>query len=287
MQLRTAIACASGGFKGVFVHGVLTAFEGSGLHADAYGASSASVASAGFAVVGRASEVRVEYWVRARQVLDRPGHGMSQVVLECIQNYAPLVRPDAFAPERPRLVIPASEVVTEEAAALTQGQGAPGLGRRLLVAAARGDSSWANEHLRRRLFDSHAENGGFQLTEGNFDEVAYASTRMLHAWDIPATVQGKPFVDASYTCLCPALELAELGYTEVMAVGTEPGPFRRDLFRHEPTPSRWGSSSITFIRPEKDPSEFGVDFATASNAGLRAVYRHGEEQGRAFLEARR
>ena len=30
----TAIACASGGFRGAFVHGVLTAFEEQGFRAD-------------------------------------------------------------------------------------------------------------------------------------------------------------------------------------------------------------------------------------------------------------
>jgi len=283
--MTVAVACASGGFKGVFVHGVLSAFESAGLHVDAYAASSASVASTGFAVVGRASEVGVEYWVRARQVLDRPGQGMSQVLMQCIESYAPVVRPAAFEPGRPRLLIVASEVVTQEAAELTQGGGARGLGRRLLVAAARGDRSWAGKHLERRIFDSQARVGEFQLNADNFDEVAYASTRMLHACDIPAWVEGKPFVDASYTCLCPAIELAELGYSEVVAVAAETGPLWRDLLGREPMPQHWGATPIDVIRPEQDPREFGVDFATASDEGLLAAYRQGEEQGRAFLAA--
>lgn len=283
--MPVAVACASGGFKGVFVHGVLSAFERAGLHVDAYAASSASVASTGFAVVGRASQVGVEYWVRARQVLDRPGQGMSQVLIQCIESYAPVVRPAAFEPGRPRLLIAASEVVTREAAALTQGDGSRGLGRRLLVAAARGDRSWAGKHLKRRIFDSQARVGEFQLNADNFDQVAYASTRMLHACDIPAWVERKPFVDASYTCLCPAIELAELGY-KVVAVAAETGPLWRDLFGREPMPHHWGATSIDVIRPEQDPREFGVDFASASDEGLLDVYRQGEEQGRAFLTAR-
>jgi hypothetical protein len=281
-----AVACASGGFKGVFVHGVLSAFEEAGLPVDAYAASSASVASTAFAVVGRASEIGVEYWVRARQVLDRPGQGMSQVVMQCIDSYAPVVRLAAFEPGRPRLLIAASEVVTQEAAALTQGGDARGLGRRLLVAAARGDHSWVDEHLARRMFDSHAPVGVLQLNSRNFEQVAYASTRMLHAWDIPAWIDGRPFVDASYTCLCPALELAELGYGEVAAVAAETGPLRPDLFGREPIPQHWGTTPIHVIRPLQDPREFGVDFATASDEGLIATYRQGEEQGRAFLAAR-
>ena len=58
--MTLAVACASGGFKGVFVHGVLSAFERAGFHVDGYAASSASVASASFAVVGRAREIGVE-----------------------------------------------------------------------------------------------------------------------------------------------------------------------------------------------------------------------------------
>jgi hypothetical protein len=285
--MTLAVACASGGFKGVFVHGVLSALEMAGLGVDAYAASSASVASASFAVVGRASEIGVEYWLRARQVLDEPGQGMSQVVLRCIENYAPVVRPAAFEPGRPRLLIAASEVVTQEAAALTQGEGARGLGRRLLVAAARGDRSWAGQHLLRRIFDSQVRVGEFQLNAGNFDQVAYASTRMLHAWDVPAWIGRKPFVDASYTCLCPAVELAELGYSEVVAVAAATGPLWRDLFGRESMPHDWGAAAIDVIRPEQDPHEFGVDFAAASDEGLLAAYRHGEKQGNTFLAARR
>jgi predicted acylesterase/phospholipase RssA len=41
--VRFAIACASGGFKAIFVHGVLSAFEEANFLPDAYGAASASV----------------------------------------------------------------------------------------------------------------------------------------------------------------------------------------------------------------------------------------------------
>ena len=70
-----AVACASGGFKGVFVHGVLSALEDAGLRAAAYAGSSASAASTAFAAVGLANKIGVEYWVRARRVLDRPDAG--------------------------------------------------------------------------------------------------------------------------------------------------------------------------------------------------------------------
>jgi hypothetical protein len=211
---------------------------------------------------------------------------MSQVVLECIRRYAPLVRDSLFSPVAPRLIIAASEVVTPEAAVLTQGDGARGLGRRLLVAAARADRSWAEQNLRLRLFDRYTPRSGCRLHEGNFDEVAYASARMLHGWDVPAWVEGRPFIDASYTCLCPAGELAEMGYREVFAVATEPAPLWRDLFTREPVPSQQGPTPIRLIEPAFEPRELGVDFASASEEGLLAVYEHGRVQGRAFLSTR-
>jgi hypothetical protein len=53
---------------------------------------------------------------------------------------------------------------------------------------------------------------------------------MLHAWTIPAGVDGAPYVDASYTCACPALELAALGHAQVIAVSVDPSPLSHDLF---------------------------------------------------------
>jgi hypothetical protein len=48
-------------------------------------------------------------------------------------------------------------------------------------------------------------------------------------------------------------------------------------------PQHCGATPIKVIRPEQDPREFGVDFAAASDDGLLAAYRQGEERGRAFL----
>jgi hypothetical protein len=59
---QVAIACGSGGFKCVFIHGVLSAFEAAGVRGSAYAAASASVAPAGFAAVGEARDIGVEYY---------------------------------------------------------------------------------------------------------------------------------------------------------------------------------------------------------------------------------
>jgi hypothetical protein len=109
---------------------------------------------------------------------------------------------------------------------------------------------------------------------------------MLHGWELPAWIAGRPYVDASYTCLCPAVELAERGYREVIAIATEPPPLRRDLFTRAPVPDRLGATPIWLIAPTRNPQELGVDFASAEADGLREIYAHGEAQGRAFLATR-
>jgi hypothetical protein len=281
-----AVACASGGFKGVFVHGVLSALEDAGLRAAAYAGSSASVASTAFATVGLANKVGVDYWVRALRVLDRPDAGMSDVVLQCIADYAPMIHQRLFEPDTPRLLIPVSAVVTAEAAAETQTERARALGRRLLVAAARGDHSWADIHLTPHLFDSAGGEGPYRLDSGNFDAVAYASARMLHAWAIPAWVNGKPYLDASYTCSCPAEEMAEAGYRTVIAVATEPGPVYRDVFRtRQVSSSGHVGARIHIVRPPTDPKALGVDYADATEDGLVAAYESGQAEGNRFLES--
>jgi hypothetical protein len=50
------------------------------------------------------------------------------------------------------------------------------------------------------------------------------------------SVSGAPFVDASYTCFCPAVELAELGCREVIAISPEAGVLYRDFFHSRSCP---------------------------------------------------
>lgn len=85
------------------------------------------------------------------------------------------------------------------------------------------------------------------------DEVIYASTRMLHAWNIPAWVADRPYIDGYYTCACPAIE--------------------------------WQGVPIHIIRPEIDPATTGADFTDVTGAGLVAGYQHGLEIGRKFVES--
>ncbi|MGL5834579.1 MAG: hypothetical protein ACRC1Z_15290, partial [Waterburya sp.] len=63
-----AIACASGGFKAIFVHGVLSAFEEANLKANAYAAASGSVISSAWAAIGKARESGMNYWLEGLKV---------------------------------------------------------------------------------------------------------------------------------------------------------------------------------------------------------------------------
>lgn len=279
--MKRAIVCASGGYRVSFVQGVLRAFEAAGLRADAYAGTSASVLPAAFAAVG--DTAAGDFGVSLRLKETSP-NGMSGVMLGMIALWSETLHARLFEPHAPRFCIPACAVVTPDAAAQTQGDGARRLGRRLLLAAANRDSTWAREHLRLDVFDTHGEpHGGTRLTPGNFDEVAYASTRMMHAWDIPATIGGAPYVDASYLCQCPALELAEKGYDEVIAIATTPGDLYRDLFGTQVVPGTWAGARIQVIAPDVDPKTLGADFTDATHEGMHAVFEHGMAKGRAFL----
>ncbi|KAB8331016.1 hypothetical protein SD80_025970 [Scytonema tolypothrichoides VB-61278] len=280
-----AIACASGSFKGAFAHGVLSALEATGIRADAYAAASSSVLPTAWAALGKATELGVNYWLAALPLLNQPNVGMSQVVLGGITHFSPnKLNPNKqlFEPETPEYCVATSAVITPEAKRETQGEKARRLGRRLLVAAGKKDRSWVDEHLQLTVFSTKLA-GELCLDASNFDEVAYASSRMLHGWDIPAWIGGKPYIDASYTCLCPAMEMVEAGYTQVIAIANEPGTLYQDMFHLEAIPESYKGISIHIIQPDVDPTEFGVNFTDATEEGLFALYRHGEEKGREFI----
>lgn len=280
-----AIASSAGGFKGVFVHGVLSALEAAGIRADAYAAASASVFPSLSAAIGQANEIGLKYWRVALHTLEQAGSGMSEAVLQSIAASAHLLRNHPFQPGMPRCFIATSAVITPEGAELIQGDGARRLGRRLLLQAARGDHSWADQHLQAYLFDTAAPDEEHRLTIDNIEAAIYASTRMLHAWTIPAWVADRPFIDGCYTCACPALEMARHGYHEVIAIATEPGELYSDIFQSEPIPSTWNGIPIHIIRPSIDPAKFGADFTDVTGEGLIAGYQHGIEIGNAFIES--
>jgi len=278
-----AIASSAGGFKGVFVHGVLSALEAAGIRAGAYAAASSSVFPSISAAIGRANEIGLKYWRVALRTLKQPGNGMSEAVLQSIAESGHILRNDTFQSGMSRCFISTNTVITTEGSELTQVDGARRLGRRLLLQAARADCSWVDQHLRAYLFDTAATDEEHLLTTENIDEVIYASTRMLHAWTIPASVDGRPFIDGSYTCACPAIEMAQQGYREVIAIATEPGVLYRNIFQREPVPTVRNGVPIHIIRPDKDPATMGADYTDVTDEGLVAGYEHGMQKGREFL----
>ena len=281
-KMKLAIASASGSFKGAFTHGVLTALESAGIRADAYAASSSSVMPTAWAAIGKTAELGVNYWLKGMEELQKPEMGMSQVTMGGIKFFNPPLD-KLLAAETPEYFIATSAVITSEAASQTQGEKARRLGRKLLVSAAKKDRSWVNENLQTVLFSTRRNGIYSKIDENNFDDIAYATSRMLHAWDIPAWINEKPYIDASYTCLCPAIEMIDAGYKQVIAINNEPGIFYRDMFGLEIIPESDRGVDIHIIKPDTDPKEMGVDFTNATPEGLLAVYQHGEEKGRGFL----
>jgi hypothetical protein len=280
MQDRIAIALSSGALKGVFAQGVLTALEGR-ITADAFGCASSSVISGSLAAIGRSRSHGLDYWQKAAAKSE--AMGMSDVVLTSIAEYGPEIRVGAFRPGSPRLLIAVSRVTTPEAAAQTQSDGAKRLGKKLLIQAARGDTSWVDANLAKEIFDS-AATGSKKLDAGNSDQVSYASTRMLHEWDIPAEIDGEPYVDASYTCSCPVFDLIERGYRNIIAIDSSPGDSYDSIFRQRLVrDGEQDGSRINLIKPAIDIKDIGVDYTNASQQGIKDAYALGIKAGNAFL----
>jgi hypothetical protein len=292
--MKLAIACGSGGYRTVFIHGVLSAFEAGGLRAETYAGTSASVLAVASAAIGESQSVGVEYWQHGLALKAVVQNGMSDISLTTIAEKSPHLVSKLFAPDAARFFIPASAVQTADGAEQTQHPSARKLGRQLLLSAARRQPhEWVAANLHLHLFDSHASNASPQesydlrpLTPANFAEVAYASSRMMHAWDIPATIEGQPYVDASYLCSIPAVEVAEQGYEAVIAISADPpGPLYRDIFGGRSVPAQHHGIPIHRIVPQIDPADLGADFTDATPDGLQAAYEQGQQQGRDFLAA--
>lgn len=275
---QIAIACSSGGFKAIFVHGVLSAFEEAGIKADAYGAASASVLATGWAIIDRAREAGIDYWLEGLKIYDRT-KSMSQVSLAGIDYFNTHAGDELFKSRKSQLYVATSAVTNDEAAEQTQGKPARRLGKKLLIAAAKGDCSWVERNLRLDIFGDD----NLVLDRDNFAQVAYASTRMLHSYDLPAWINNKPYIDASYTCICPAIEMVERGYQTIIAIATEPGNLYRDLFQLEVIPSQYQQVPIHSIQPDMNLKKLGVDVFQATPEGIAAVYQHGFDKGREFL----
>ena len=279
--MKVGIAIASGTLKGVFGHGVLSALETHGIKAEAYACASSSVLSGGLAAIGKANEIGVSYWLDVSEKSKEIG--MSDVVLYSIEEYGKYIKQAIFDIHAPRFLIVASQVLTQEAQQLTQGDGARKLGRKLIIDAIKKDPTWVSAHLKKVIFDSKFTASDISLTENNFNEVVYASTRMLHAWERPASINRIPFVDASYTCSCPALELIEIGYRKIIIISCDPGLPYNDIFQSIALSKELLSSAQThFVFPDYDLKSIGVDYTKATAEGIKIAYQHGYDKGEAL-----
>lgn len=277
-----AICCMSGGYKNVFTHGVLKAFEDSGIRAKAYAACSSSVLIAAFAAFNKISALDLTLWSDGYEISQKEGN-QSEAMLESIQKLSQDIVDNLWEVNAARLLVATSYVKTEEAALITQSAGAKRLGQMLLINALRHRSEWKDQNLESEVFDTHSEDKKKLLTKENFKDVAYATTRMLHAWNIPAYINNKAYVDGSYTSLCPVRPLLELGYKKIICISTEKQQVAFDLFSEESIPNKINDSTIEFIKPDCELKEMGVDFYTISVYGLEEVYKHGYAKGLDYI----
>jgi hypothetical protein len=279
-----AIACMSGSLKGIFIQGVLTVFEEAGIKADAYSSSSSSTVPASYAAIGEIRNQNHGSWADSDDILRQPGKSMSDVILSGLEMFSGKVIDSISSGNISRLMIICSYVNSEDAAKESQSGSAVTLGRKLIIQGARHISEWKDQNLELHVFDTQSINKELKLTADNYKEVAYATTRMLHAWHIPAYINDKPYIDGSYTCLIPIEPLAARGYQNIIAIATEPGEITKDFFSGEPIGSKWNSSSIYWIKPEVNLKELGVDFTKASEEGVEKVFEYGIEKGNEFIK---
>jgi hypothetical protein len=282
MRKSLAIATPVGSFKGAFAHGVLTGLEQAGIVADAYAAASSSVIPASWAAIGQAGKLGVDYWLAGLSALQQPDANMSKVVQRGIRIFSKHLRQYLYHPQTPTLYIATNAVTNAIAAAETQTHLAQDLGKRLLRDSANKDRSWVDANLQFTLFSTRHPEPAHCITPNNFPAVAYASSRIVHAWEIPAWIDGKPYVDAAYTCLCPAMAMVKAGYRQTIAISNEPGTMYQDMFHIDPVPTHSHHAPIQIIRPDVHLKELGVDFTRATPDGLVSVYQHGLVKGTEF-----
>ncbi len=122
MKKNIAVACMSGSFKGVFVHGVLTALGTFNISFSAYAASSSTTLPAAYAAIDKMSQLPIDFWYENLEWLEKPGSTMSDVVLTSIDKYAPVLDQLQFFNLTKRFLVACSYVNNDEAAQLTQGE---------------------------------------------------------------------------------------------------------------------------------------------------------------------
>ncbi len=282
--MNTAIVTAASSFRGIFIHGVLSAFEKLGFRAEAYaGASSLSIPSA-YGAIGKINALGgIDYWKHRVHGVRENNFEMSKCIKIGIDLNFEDMAGGLFRADSSRLFIGVSEILTEEVVAQSsEEKSSTKLARQLMVASAKKDDSWMKENVAPRVFDTQAE-GEFKLTENNLKEVMYATTRLLPAWKDPAVVNGKYFLDAVYTCGIPLFETAISGFEKIIVISAEPGPMFADMFCSRGIPERIQDTEILKIQPDFPLSQVGVEFLTATDDGLSKAFEHGFQKGETFL----
>lgn len=275
----------SGGYKSVFTHGVLTAFEESNLTANVYTSCSSSTLITAFAAFKEIGKLDLTLWESGYKISQEDNGDQSQAMLKTIQRLSPEIMNNLWKPTTSRLLITTSHVKTDAAVAVTQSDTAKRFGQILLLNALRHKSEWKDENLELVLFDTHLNPRTKHLTKENFNDVAYATTRMLHAWKIPAFIDNQAYIDGSYTSYCPIDFLVKLKPERIVCICTEREKQFFNIFDNEDIPSQIDGICIDFIKPDFNLKDIGLDFYTISNDGLENGYKHGYEKGLSYIGA--
>lgn len=281
---KIAICCLSGGYKNAFTQGVLTAFEESGLKADVYTACSSSALISAFAAFGEIKQLDLTLWENGYAISQEDGGDQSRAMLHSIQELTPVIKRKLWEPSASRLVIATSRITTSDAIAIAQSEGAKRLGQKLLLNALRHNPEWKDQNLQLELFDTRADEKGRLLTRENFHEVAYATTRMLHAWKIPAYIENCAYIDGSYSSHFPIDFLAELKCERIICIGAEKDKVFTNIFMQEEIPCQIGGTSIDIIKPDFDLKDIGLDYYTITNDGLNSGFEHGYHIGLQYMK---
>ena len=279
----TAITASSGGYKGVFIHGVLSLFEKEDFLAEAYGSCSSSALVAALANIKKVNTVSISIWNEGNEITKIPGNSQSNAQLFGIKKLLPVLESNLFDSSR-RFLVSTSFVKTKEAAVETQSEKSRHLGLKLLIEAAKNITTWRDNNLEHHLFDTFKDNKTRQITRENLKDVLYATTRMLHAWHIAAYINGKPYIDGSYTSICPVIPVVELGYKKIICITTEHDKTKFDLFSDNYIPEIINDTKITFIKPDYNLVDIGVDFTKTSEMGLEKAFQHGVEKAKDFIK---
>ena len=278
------ICCMSGGYKNAFTQGVLTAFEESGLKASVYTACSSSTLIAAFAAFGKIKELDLTLWENGYKLSQEDGGDQSRAMLQTIQTLSPKIINYLWDSSSSRLLVTTSLVKTEDAVAITQSDNARRLGQMLLLNALRHKPEWKDQNLELKLFDTYLDLSTERMTKDNFNEVAYATTRMLHAWKIPAFIDSRAYIDGSYTSHCPIECVSALKPEKIICICTEKGEIFSNIFGQKAIPSQIEGTPIDFVKPDFELKEIGLDFYTITDLGLKDGYHHGYEKGLSYIK---